>query len=177
LPASAGEARPRRLWPEGLWPERLRAGRLAGLICLGLAASAPARAAPDPVTPDPGSAIYGDWLTADRSGVIRLEPCGGALCGRIVGMAEWPTDGTVPRDVHGMPQCHLMILRDARREEMNLWSGSITNPDDGNSYGAELWLDDQGRLHLRGYLAIPLLGSTQIWTRYRGKVMPDCHLG
>ncbi|HTR15737.1 MAG TPA: DUF2147 domain-containing protein [Acetobacteraceae bacterium] len=153
------------------WPRATLSGAwLAGLICLVL--SSPGLAASDVA----GGAPFGDWLTEDRGGVIRLEPCGTGVCGRIVGMAQWQADGTVPRDVHGQSQCHMLILRDAQREAANLWSGSITNPNDGNSYGAEFWLDDSGRLHLRGYFAIPLFGSTQIWTRYGGTVLPDCHL-
>jgi hypothetical protein len=29
---------------------------------------------------------------------------------------------------------------------------------------------------MRGYIGIPLLGRTTIWTRYEGKLTPDCHL-
>ena len=143
--------------------------RLAGLICLGLGLYSPGLAAPA------SGALFGDWLTADQTGVIRLEPCGGTVCARIVGMT-WPPNGSVPRDVHGLSQCHMLIMRGVRQKEANLWSGSIDNPNDGNSYDAELWLDESGRLHLRGYIVLPLFGSTQIWTRYSGPVPPDCHL-
>jgi hypothetical protein len=29
-------------------------------------------------------AFTGDWVTADRSALVRIAPCGGTLCGRIV---------------------------------------------------------------------------------------------
>ena len=46
--------------------------------------------------------------------------------------------------------------------------------------GWSLTLDDQGRLHLRGFLRAPLLGtalgSTQIWTAYTGRVTAECRI-
>jgi hypothetical protein len=35
---------------------------------------------------------------------------------------------------------------------------------------------DNGDLHLRGYVLVPLLGSTQVWTRYAGQPTADCHM-
>ena len=53
--------------------------------------------------------------------------------------------------------------------------GTVTDPHDGDVYHATLWVADDGNLHLRGYIGIPLLGSTQTWTHFTGTLRPDCH--
>jgi uncharacterized protein (DUF2147 family) len=40
------------------------------------------------------------------------------------------------------------------------WLAQITDPRDGDTYQAKLWLDESGNLHLRGFIGIPLLNST-----------------
>jgi len=141
---------------------------LAALFGLSLA-SMPAAAA-QAIPP------VGQWLTEDRSGVIAISPCGGALCGRIVGMAEWPTNGTVPVDVRGRPECGLTIISDARLSSAGRWDGRITDPDTGRIYNAQLWVDQAGRLHLHGYIGLPLFGMTQVWTPYLAPVPQNCRL-
>ena len=36
--------------------------------------------------------------------------------------------------------------------------------------------DIPGRLRLRGYVLVPVLGATQTWTPYKGMVTPDCRM-
>jgi uncharacterized protein (DUF2147 family) len=118
----------------------------------------------------------GPWLTENRSGVIAFAPCGGGLCGRIAGMVLDRPDDPTPVDYAGRPECGLPIIDDAAETEPGLWSGHITDPRNGWVYHVRLWTDAQGRLHLRGYILIPLLGKTQIWTRYVGTLPADCRL-
>ena len=54
--------------------------------------------------------------------------------------------------------------------------GQITDPRNGDRYQAELWVDDSGDLHLRGFIGIPLLGSTQVWRKYTGQLTAECGL-
>ena len=121
-------------------------------------------------------APIGRWLTADGNGVIAIEPCGAALCGRIVG-SNRPADAPMPTDRGGRPECGLTILTtDAQPTADGAWNGRIIDPRNGTAYHARLWLDDGGTLHLRGYVAVPLLGQTQIWHRYAGQLTPDCRM-
>lgn len=117
----------------------------------------------------------GEWYTPDRTGVIRIAPCGAALCGTIVGLTDWPKDGSVLRDVHGTPQCHLTLLDRLRLQDDGRWHGTVTNPEDGKIYDAEVWVGPDGAMRLRGYIAIELLGSTQTWPKFRGSIAQDCH--
>jgi uncharacterized protein (DUF2147 family) len=136
------------------------------LICL-LFCTAPAYAQP---------AITGLWLTQHRDGVIQIFDCNNGLCGRIVGFfLDRPSDPS-PRDYRGVSQCDLPLIIDARPIRPNLWKGHIIDPRNGKVYGVEMHVMPQGNLALRGFLGIPLLGQTQIWTRYHGYVPPDCRI-
>lgn len=126
---------------------------------------------------DPPHEPIGRWLTQDHEGIVEIEPCGESLCGRVVGMdAPFAADGRPVTDPQGRPQCGLVILHESREAQPGLWQGVITNPDDGADWRCELWMVGDA-LHLRGYVLVPLLGKTQIWTRYDGPVRPDCRMG
>lgn len=120
-------------------------------------------------TPSPS----GEWLTASGHGVVEISPCGDALCGRIVGIDRKPTE-PMPTDVYGNPQCGLTIITEQKPEAAGLWLGKITDPRDGGRYQARLWLDEQGDLHLRGFVGIPALGATQIWHKFTGHLTSGC---
>ena len=126
--------------------------------------------------PVQGAKLLGAWMTEDRQGVVRIEPCAGdgrEFCGRVIGISDFPAGGL--RDIHGTRQCGLVILRNLLPGEEDRRRGSITNPDDGRVYGAIVWVAADGDLRLRGFVGLPMLGSTQHWPRFRGSVTPDCH--
>ena len=120
--------------------------------------------------------IEGSWLTENGGGVIDIEPCGSLHCGRIVGLAAASSGTPLPKDVNGNPRCGLEIIHGLAETGPGEWTGKITNPEDGQTYSSRLSVDDDGRLHLRGYVLVPLLGQTQIWTRYGGQVTADCRM-
>ncbi len=117
----------------------------------------------------------GTWLTANGQGVVAIEPCGEAVCGRIVGIDRAPGD-PMPTDINGRPQCGLTIITNETPAGDGTWFGRVTDPRDGRSYRAKLWLDQDGNLHLRGFLGIPLLGATQVWHRFTGRLTAECAL-
>ena len=123
----------------------------------------------------PGASPLGTWLTANGHGVIAIEPCGDALCGRIVGIDRAPTE-PMPTDVHGRSQCGLTIITNERPETDGTWLGNVTDPRDGVTYHAKIWLDQDGNLNLRGFIGIPLLGSTETWRPFTGHLTADCGL-
>jgi len=136
------------------------------ILCLG---PAPASAAGGPL---------GRWLTEDNDGVVEIDRCGGAaLCGRIVGVTlDRPTDPE-PRDVYGRPICGLTIITSAEQTGPDVWTGHITNPKNGKIYNAQISIDAVGRLHLRGYVGLPLFGETVVWHPFEGRIGEHCHIG
>ncbi len=123
-----------------------------------------------------GGTPLGTWSTQGGHGVVEIALCGDALCGRIVGIDRAPAE-PMPTDVQGRPQCELTIIRNEIPTADGRWLGDVTDPRNGKNYRAQLWVDDAGRLNLRGFIGIPLLGSTQIWNRYSGRLSDGCRIG
>lgn len=160
--------------------EAAAALKLAGLLTAGLLVARPvvadevaaggvAAGGVDPINP---SAIYGDWLTGDLRGVIRVTACGTEICGQIVGQV-WRAGTPQPIDNKGHVECGQTILHGTRTRAL-LWSGEITDPDDGSTYRATYRLVGPDRLALRGYILLPLFGQTQDWVRFHGPIGSEC---
>lgn len=131
-----------------------------------------AAASAAPALPEPP---LGAWLTEDRHAVIAIGPCGDALCGRIVGIPLAIPGEPIPTDHQGRSQCNLTIIWDAMPDETD-WKARIVDPRDGSTYRVRLQLDAQRRLRVRGYIGVPLLGRTQVWTAYTAPLPADCRL-
>ena len=138
---------------------------LTAAMCIVLAAAG--------VTTPPRSPV-GYWFTEDRKGIVQIRPCGEVLCGTIVGLLVWPKDGP-PRDFRGHSQCGFPLLAGLRQGADQRWHGTVTNPEDGRTYSADVWVPQDGMLRLHGYLGLSFLGSTQRWPSSPGGAKPDCH--
>jgi uncharacterized protein (DUF2147 family) len=120
----------------------------------------------------------GLWRTANGNAVVQIAPCGQDLCGQIVGLVVGP-NAPMPTDWTGAPQCGLTIFRTAPRVDdgqVVAWSGTILDPRNGSQYRARIKLSPPDQLELRGYIGLPIFGSTQTWSPYRGAVPADCRL-
>jgi uncharacterized protein (DUF2147 family) len=137
------------------------------VIALFVASVSPARAADSPP--------LGYWTTANGHGVVSIARCGDALCGWIVGIDRKPAE-PIPTDAHGQSQCGLIIITNERPKPDGSWLGEVTDPRDGGTYQAKLWLGEDGNLRLRGFIGIPQLGATQIWRPFTGRLTAGCGL-
>lgn len=124
------------------------------------------------------AAVSGQWLAQEHDGVITIGACGtgkgdaAELCGRLIGMQY---TGAPPKDVWGRPQCGIVMLFGFKPGDEGRWDGRILDPQTGRLYSARIWSPRPGVLNLRGYiLGMPFLGETQTWTRYHGKIGPEC---
>lgn len=137
---------------------------LAALLVVLFAA--PAAASSDGLT--------GVWLTGKKKAAIRIYDCGEGLCGRIVWLKK-PLDktGRLKRDKNNpnvasrnQPLCGVVILRGLELRKPGDWGGgTIYNPQDGQTYGGSIKVESKDTLMVRGYLGIPLLGKTEVWTK------------
>ena len=128
--------------------------------------------------------VMGTWLTASGKAQVRIGPCsnpaGGPVCGFIVGLIDPKgPDGVVvapdvatdwrntdpamrSRKVMGMP----LIWGFKKTSDPNTFEeGQIYNGENGKTYNANVSLQPDGKLRLRGYVGSPMFGETQFWTR------------
>jgi len=145
---------------------------LASVVVLGGQASAQS----------PG--VLGTWLSASGVAQVKVAPCSnpanGPLCGVVVGLvnpkgpdgqpvaAEAATDYRNPdpaqrgRKVIGMP----LFWGFKKTADPNVFEdGKIYNGENGKTYSANISLQPDGRLRLRGFVGSPMFGETQLWTR------------
>ncbi len=129
-----------------------------------------------PASGQPAADPTGRWMTADNQAVIQIAPCGGKMCGWIVGLAH---PNPAPLDWRGHPECGFAMLQTAPGTDQDGnpdWSGTVTDPRNGAVYHATLMLDGLRHLLLRGYLLLPVLGHTQTWLPYAGRTLAGCQL-
>ncbi len=121
-----------------------------------------------------GGAV-GIWATEEGKSYVEIMNCGKKLCGNIIWLKEPLNDQGGPKTdinnpeptMQSRPIIGLPLLVDfTAGEEADVWeSGTIYNPEDGGNYNCTLTLLDSETLKVRGYIGLPLFGTTQIWTR------------
>lgn len=136
------------------------------LIAGGLLLGGQASAADDPV--------IGFWMVESGRAIVEVEPCGASVCGEIVWLIE-PLDAAgapktdlnnVDETLRDRPVCGLSLIRGFKQDGPGEWSGGeIYNGEDGETYTAYLEMQSDGKLKVRGYVGVPILGKSQIWTR------------
>ena len=119
-------------------------------ISLGLTVAAgPARAA---------DGATGTWRLSSGKVTVRVSPCGGGLCGRVVALRKPRDDKGRPRldkenpnpALRSRPVIGLTILSNMRARGEGMWSGTIYNPDDGNTYSSSMQLLGPSTMKVNG---------------------------
>lgn len=139
-----------------------------------LAGAAPAAWASTGATLSP----VGVWATAGELSHIDVEPCGQALCGKVVWLKE-PLDqktGKPKTDIfnkdpalRGRPILGMMLMSGfVKGSDAGEWDhGVIYNPRDGDTYRCTMRLDDADHMTVRGYVGVPLFGKSEHWVRVK----------
>jgi len=125
--------------------------------------------------------IVGLWITPRNDCKIEIFKSGIKYSGRIAWLKEplFPTDddgGMAGRPVvdreNPNPSLRSRTLIGLRLMEgftysgSNIWqNGTIYNPDNGKTYKCKMTLSAPNRLEVKGFIGIPLLGATSVWTR------------
>ena len=121
--------------------------------------------------------IQGNWQSSLAT--IEIYQCGDTLCGKIIDLVEpiYGPDsehaGQPKRDLenpdpkqHNTPVMGMTIMQNFKLAKKNLWKGgTVYDPENGKTYKCQISLMKDGSLKIRGYIGVPLLGRTSIWTR------------
>ena len=152
----------------GLMIASFRSVLAALMIASGVAGAVRAHA-------DNGSPL-GLWTTIDDSShkpraVVEISERDGLLSGRIVRLFREPGEDPDPRckdctdSRHDQPVLGMTILWNMRRNGAAWEGGEILDPEEGSIYRCKLHPIGDGKLEVRGFVGISLLGRTQTWTR------------
>lgn len=102
------------------------------------------------VEPEPDSPL-GDWQTEGHKGLVRIEPCGQALCGYVLDPATNAKGETV--------------LIDMKSKAASEWSGNIYSRDSGNTYYATMALQGPDQLQVEACALGRFFCSGNAWSR------------
>jgi len=120
----------------------------------------------------------GLWLTENERSVIEVSQCGVSLCGNIYWIIEggMEFDSKNPDEAkRGTPMCGLPILWGMTPTGPETWAGGkIYKADEGDIYNATMQMLPTGKLLVRGYVGMPLLGKSQVWERVKAEDYARC---
>ncbi|MFO7724719.1 MAG: DUF2147 domain-containing protein [Oceanipulchritudo sp.] len=131
--------------------------------------------------PASASAIPGYWRTIDDAtgktkSIVELYEVGETgLEGRVTEILHSdrgpdPLCENCPGKRKGQPIKGMVILWDMDKQAPREYSGGrILDPARGKVYKARLSLREDGKLEVRGFIGIPLLGRTQVWEPLKGE--------
>ena len=131
-----------------------------------------------PMTANAADPVTGHWLTENERAVVELKECGEELCGSVYWIIEGGMlfDEKNPlEELRTRKICGLQIVEGLEKASDGEWeNGNIYKADDGDTYSADINLQEDGTLKVRGYLGVSWLGKTQIWTRVDAKDYKQC---
>ncbi len=116
----------------------------------------------------------GVWQTEGGRAQVRVAPCGGAICGTIIGLKE-PNDpatgqpktdkNNADQSKRARPMIGVQIVMGMKPNGGNKWSGQVYNAEDGKTYAGHLTLEDQKRIKLEGCALGGMMCKASYWTR------------
>jgi uncharacterized protein (DUF2147 family) len=107
-------------------------------------------AAPSPAARDPNSPL-GVWLTEEKEGKVRIEQCGGNLCGYSVDAKS---------NLNGE-----QVLINMKPAKDLKWSGRILDPNTGSTYDSTIAMKGSNTLRVQGCAFGGMFCGGQTWTR------------
>jgi len=124
-------------------------------------------AAADRTTP------VGKWKTIDDSShkaksIVEIWEHRGKLYGKIIKLITEPGEDPDPKcdkckgDKKDKKVIGMVIVEGLSREGDEWKGGSILDPDNGKTYKCKMSLE-KGKLKVRGFIGVSLLGRTQYW--------------
>lgn len=123
----------------------------------------------------PSDKILGVWMSQEKDGKIEIYKSGNKYFGKLIwGKTMYESDGsTSKKDVknkdeklRGRNLKDLLMLKNFIYNDEVWEGGEIYDPYSGKTYSCTMKISD-GKLNIRGYIGISLLGRTAIWERIK----------
>ncbi|MCH7629016.1 MULTISPECIES: DUF2147 domain-containing protein [Novosphingobium] len=110
-----------------------------------------------------GDPLCGAWRNDDNSVAVRIDACGGKLCGTVTA-----ANATAIADARGGGTDRLIgtpLLEDYRRDGPNHWSGTVFVPDLGHRFSSHITLIDRDHARIAGCLLGRFVCQSEVWQR------------
>ena len=103
----------------------------------------------------------GVWRMSNGKVTVRVSSCGSRLCGTVVALKKPRDDKGRPRrdkenpnpSLRQRPVIGLTILSNMQKSGEGYWTGTIYNPDDGNTYSSQMQLQSPRSMKVNGCVA------------------------
>jgi len=125
--------------------------RPAPAPAVAAAPPSPPLAAPNPAPGQVANSPLGIWLTEEKEGKVRIEQCGGNLCGYAVDKKS--------------NQNGEQVLINMKPGKDAKWSGRILDPSSGSTYDSTIALKGTDTLRVQGCAFGGMFCGGQTWTR------------
>lgn len=112
--------------------------------------------------------LGGRWITESGNLEVEIGPCEAALCGivtQVLANRSMSVPGAPMKPADGKDPLGMKILHGFVPSSGGKWEGRIYNRENGKTYDCLLSLKSANELEVRGYVALSVLGKTQIWSR------------
>ena len=154
-----------------------------GMSISGTSMAARAQGSPQIAAPTAGSAVAptdvtGVWIDHTGRGAVEILPCGTKVCGYVYWVKDTLSkqgqpilDSKNPDSARrNKPICGTQVLVNLVKEKPAamgyVWGrGSIYDPEQGETFDAEIKLVTESELSVLGYLGMKFLGETFKWKR------------
>ncbi|MGU3389788.1 DUF2147 domain-containing protein [Sphingomonas sp. M1A8_2b] len=109
--------------------------------------------------------VTGTWITDEGKALVRIAPCGDAICGTIVKVLKHEpgkptTDSANPDPSKRSNPIEGTVILNGFTDAGSIWKGKIYNPDSGKTYTAKLAKNPDGTLKVEGCVAFLCRGPT-----------------
>jgi uncharacterized protein (DUF2147 family) len=112
-------------------------------------------AAPQPAASEASDSPLGDWQSEGNKGLVRIEPCGSALCGYMVDAATNAKGETI-----------LINMKSKMKpESATEWTGTIVSRASGSTYYATMALKQSNTLRVEACAVGRFFCSGNDWSR------------
>ncbi len=138
-------------------------------LLLAITISGLAFTAPMPASAASASDAFGVWRHPENGSHVRMYPCGGGLCAKVVKVRD-PSRKDVHNpnpELRSRPIQGLVIMRGARKTGKNTWKGQLYNTRNGETYTGVVNVKSQKQLELEGCVLGGMLCQGVTWNRVR----------
>jgi uncharacterized protein (DUF2147 family) len=126
-----------------------------------------AQAAPapssQPAASEPADTPLGDWQSEGNKGLVRIEPCGSALCGYMVDATTDAKGETIL--INMKPKLKSELKPEMKSEGATEWTGTIVSRASGSTYYSTMALKQSNTLRVEACAVGRFFCSGNDWSR------------